>query len=78
MGPRRCSNCSRLNRCELVDQQKIKDGFSCSDWKQATDEELDARSTVVDGFGLLALQYETIAAKQRGVKKIKKRRRTHG
>jgi len=51
-----CMNCALIDRCRLVNEQKLMNYFVCNKWEEARPETIDARVTVIEKFGRAAIR----------------------
>lgn len=75
--PRACTTCRLLPNCKFVTEKMIETGDYCGDWCVATEADLDARNSIIDGLGPAALRYEVKHLNQRRARVKPRRRRRH-
>lgn len=47
-----CLTCSKLGDCNIVDEEKLYQGYYCGDWKEDNQAKTVARDQIMKRFGL--------------------------
>lgn len=71
-----CVTCKHLSSCEEVSAPRLNEGYSCSVWTLAEEEERKARDSIIREFGPSALRF-ALPQSQVSANARARRRRKH-